>query len=457
TYFDLLPYEWLAGNTKTAFAAPNNIVLTTDRAKLYFPKSHPTELIGKVIMRDTTQLVVSGVVKSLPFPSSFNAQVFMPIPEQEWSNHDWLGMNSNHTLYVKAKNQAYLQRLLDVVHKRYKETAYEEHATLGVKIQFGAFPLVDKHFERQYDPEGISADKKVIYGLIAIGGFLLILACINYINLSTAQVPQRAKEIGIRKTLGARPVSLTANFIVETLCITFCALLLSGPLVLFFQRVFPELMPNGIEHFDNSLPVGIFLLGLILLISFFAGLYPAYLINKVRSIETLKGRVETKIKGTRLTLRRSLIVFQFIIAQFFIVSALIIEQQLDYTLRSDLGFVHDAIVNIRMPYKSYQNNDVDPFLYKQALKKYPEIAGIAMGHAPQSDNHWGNLYYYTAGTGRIQLHIPRKYIDNDYLNLYQIVLLAGRNTHHTHTMRNVMVNGTALNALGLSSPEQIIS
>ncbi|MBD1427216.1 ABC transporter permease [Sphingobacterium arenae] len=456
TYFDLLPYEWLAGNTKTAFAAPNNIVLTTDRAKLYFPKSHPTELIGKVIMRDTTQLVVSGVVKSLPFPSSFNAQVFMPIPEKEWSNHDWLGMNSNHTLYVKAKNQASLQRLLDVVHKRYKETAYEEHATLGVKIQFGAFPLVDKHFERQYDPEGISADKKVIYGLIAIGGFLLILACINYINLSTAQVPQRAKEIGIRKTLGARPVSLTANFIVETLCITFCALLLSGPLVLFFQRVFPELMPNGIEHFDNSLPVGIFLFGLILLISFFAGLYPAYLINKVRSIETLKGRVETKIKGTRLTLRRSLIVFQFIIAQFFIVSALIIEQQLDYTLRSDLGFVHDAIVNIRMPYKSYQNNDVDPFLYKQALKKYPEIAGIAMGHEPQSDNHWGNLYYYTADTGRIQLHIPRKYIDNDYLNLYQIELLAGRNIQQTDTMRNVMVNETALKVLGLSSPEQII-
>ncbi|SFS92711.1 ABC transporter permease [Sphingobacterium wenxiniae] len=456
SYFDLLPYEWLAGNAKTAFADPNNVVLTTDRAKVYFPKSDPADIVGKVIMRDTTQLVVSGVVKNLPFPSSFNAQVFMPIPEKQWSDHNWMGMNSNHTLYVKAKNKSSLQHLLDVAHKRYKETAAEEHLAMGAKVQFGSFPLVNKHFERQHDTDGSSADIKVIYGLIAIGGFLLILACINYINLSTAQVPQRAREIGVRKTLGARPVSLTANFMVETLFITSFALLLSWPLVSLFQTIFPEFMPKGIDRFDNSLIVGIFLFGLLILISFFAGLYPAYLINRVRAVETLKGKVETKIKGTRLTLRKSLIVFQFIIAQFFIVSALIIGQQLDYTLKADLGFVHDAIVNVRMPYKSYQNSDVDPFLYKQALEKYPEIAGIALGHEPQSNNHWGNLYYFTADTGRIQLHAPRKYIDKDYIDLYQIELLAGRNILQTDTMRDILVNEATLKALGLQAPEQII-
>lgn len=455
-YFELLPYEWLAGNAETAFSTPNNVVLTEDRAKIYFPKNKPTDLIGKVIMGDTTQLVVSGVVKNLPFPSSFNAQVFMPIPEKEWSNHNWLGMNSNHILFVKTKNQASLRHLLDIAHKRYKETAYEEHAAMGFQVQFEPFPLKEKHFERQYDTEGSSTDKKVLYGLIAIGGFLLILACINYINLSTAQVPQRAKEIGIRKTLGARPLYLTANFLVETLCITTFALLLSWPLVSLFQKIYPEFMPNGIDHFDNSLIVGAFLLGLVILVSFLAGLYPAYLINKVRSIETLKGKVETKIKGTRLTLRKSLIVFQFIIAQFFIVSALIIGQQLDYTLKADLGFTHDALVNIRMPYKSYQNSDVDPFLYKHALEKHPEIAGIAMGHEPQSNNHWGSLYYFTADTGRVQLSTPRKYIDKDYIDIYQIELLAGRNIQQTDTMRDILINEAALKALGLQSPEQAI-
>ncbi|WP_028298186.1 ABC transporter permease [Olivibacter sitiensis] len=456
TYFDLLPYEWIAGNAKTAFAAPNNVVLTEERAKVYFPKTRTADLIGKAIMGDTTQLVVSGVVKNLPFPSSFNAQVFMPIPEKEWSNHNWLGMNSNHILYVKAKNQASLKHLLDLAHKRYQETAYEQHAAMGFKVQFASFPLINKHFERQYDTEGTSTDKKVMYGLIAIGGFLLILACINYINLSTAQVPQRAKEIGIRKTLGARPIYLTANFLAETLCITLFALLLSWPSVSFFQKIYPEFIPKGIHHFDNGLIVGIFLIGLVILVSLFAGLYPAYLINKVRSIETLKGKVETKIKGTRLTLRKSLIIFQFIIAQFFIVSAMIIGQQLDYTLKADLGFSHDALVNIRMPYKSYQNSDVDPFLYKRALEKRPEIAGVAMGHEPQSNNHWGNIYYFTADTGRIQLSTPRKYIDKDYIDVYQIELLAGRNIQQTDTMRDILINEAALEALGLQSPEQAI-
>jgi putative ABC transport system permease protein len=455
-YFRLLPYEWIAGNAETAFLQPNNIVLTEERAQQYFPKNNITELLGKVILADTTQFVVSGIVKKLSFPSSFNAQVFLPIPEKDWNNHNWSGMNSNHTLYIKTKNQASLDHLLGTVRKRYQETAAEEHAKLGAKVYFTSFPLKDKHFEQQFDTGGGSIDKKVLYGLVMIGGFLLILACINYVNLSTSQMPQRAKEIGVRKTLGASPLYLTANFLIETLCTVLLALLLSWPIVELFRRIYPEFIPSEMEQFNNNWIVVLFLFILVLLVSLLSGLYPSYLVNKVRSIDTLKGKIETKIKGTRFSLLKALIVFQFVIAQFFVVGALIIGQQLDFTLHTDLGFEHDAVVNIRMPYKSYQNADVDPFLYKQALSKYPEIAGIAMGHEPQNQNHWGNLYYFTADTGQVQLSTPRKYIDKDYVDLYKIELLAGRNIQQSDTMRDILINEAALHALGLKEPEQAV-
>lgn len=455
-YFQLLPYEWVAGNAETAFFQPNNLVLTEERARQYFPKNSSTELLGKVIVADTTQFVVSGVVRKLSFPSSFNAQVFMSIPDKEWHNQNWSGMNSNHTLYVKTKNQASLKRLLSMVIQRYQETAAKEHEKLGAKINFTSSPLKDKHFEKQFDTEGSSINKKVLYGLVMIGGFLLILACINYVNLSTSQMPQRAKEIGVRKTLGASPLYLTANFLVETLFTVLLALLLSWPIVELFRRIYPEFIPSGMEQFNNNWIVVLFLFILVLLVSLLGGLYPSYLINKVRSTDTLKGKIETKIKGTRFSLLKALIVFQFVIAQFFVVGALIIGQQLDFTLQKDLGFAHDAIVTIRMPYKSYQDADVDPFLYKQALSKYPEIANIALGHEPQNNSHWGDIYYFAADTGQVQLHAPRKYVDKDFVDLYHIELLAGRNIQQTDTMREVLINESTLKPLGISSPEQAV-
>lgn len=455
-YFDLLPYEWIAGHASTAFLDPHNVVLTENRAKIFFPDNHPSKLIGKTIIADTTQLVISGVVKNLAFPSSFPAEVFIPRRDKEWHDDNWHGMNSNHILYVRTENEGSLNHLLGVAQKRYDEVAAKDHAKYGSTIMFRSFPLADKHFYPQINSDGLSANIKVLYGLIAIGGFLLLLACINYINLSTAQVPQRAKEIGIRKTLGAKPGYLTANFLMETTSITLFALLLSWPLVGLFRRIYPEFIPSEMLNFDQTGLVILFLIALIMVISLLAGLYPAYLINKVRSVDTLKGKLETKIKGTRVTLRKSLIVFQFIIAQFFIVGALIIGQQLNFTLKKDLGFTHEAIVTIQMPYKSYQDADVDPFLYKHSLEKYPEIAGIAMGHEPQSNNYWGSAYYFSADTGQVQLMTPRKYIDQDFVALYQIELLAGRDIQQTDTLRDVLINESALQNLGLSSPEQAI-
>ncbi|PVH26168.1 ABC transporter permease [Sphingobacterium corticibacter] len=455
SYFQLLPYEWISGNAQTAFQHPKSMVLTESKAKMLFPKDDISSILGRVVMADTAQYVVSGVVKNLSFPSSFQAQVFMPVRDAEWKP-EWNSRNSAHLLFVKTKNAASLQFLLDAGQKRHQEIAGEAAAKFGYTSKFASMPLVEKHFNTKYNIDGLVAEKKVIYGLIAIGGFLLTLACINYINLSTAQVPQRAKEIGIRKTLGARPLSLTFDFLLETCCICLLSLFLSWPIVVLFRNLYPEFLPAGMEAYSNPWIIAAFLLILTLVITVFAGLYPSYLINKLRVIETLKGKVETRIQGTKLTLRKGLIVFQFIIAQFFIVGALIMAYQLNFTLTKDMGFSHDAVVTVRMPYKSYQNSDVDPALYKQALQKYPEIVKIAQGHEPQNQNHWGNIYDFAADTGRVQFNTPLKYIDKDFIDLYEIELLAGRNLKQTDTIHDVLINEAGIKALGLQSANDAI-
>ncbi|MFD2743775.1 MULTISPECIES: ABC transporter permease [Sphingobacterium] len=455
SYFELLPYEWIAGNAKTAFNHPKNIVLIESKAKTLFPKDDISSILGRVVLADTTQFVVSGIVKDLSFPSSFQAQIFLPVQDSEWKP-EWNSRNSAHLLYVKTANKASLQHLLRAGQKRYQEIAGEANAKHGYTSNFVSMPLAEKHFNTDYDIDGLVANKKVIYGLIAIGAFLLILACINYVNLSTAQVPQRAKEIGIRKTLGARPLSLTFDFLLETFCICLLSLLLSWPIVSLFRNLYPEFLPAGMDSYSNTWIIAAFLLVLTVIITVLAGLYPSYLINQLRVIETLKGKLETRIQGTKLTLRKGLIVFQFIIAQFFIVGALIMAYQLNFTLTKDLGFSHDAVVTVRMPFKSYHNADVAPALYKQALEKHPEIAKIARGHEPQNQNHWGNTYSFAADTGRVRFNTPLKYIDEDFIDLYEIELLAGRNLKQTDTIYDVLINESGLNALGLRSPNEAI-
>lgn len=246
------------------------------------------------------------------------------------------------------------------------------------------------------------------------------------------------------------------SFLVETFCITLLALFLSWPIVTIFKHIYPEFVSSSIDQYTNPWLLSLFLFGLILFITLVSAIYPAFLINRVRSIDTLKGKVDHKIKGTQLSLRKALIVFQFIIAQFFIVCALIMGKQLDFTVHTDLGFSHYAVVNITMPTKSYQHGDVNPFLYKQALQKHPEIAGVALGHEPLNSSYWGNVYYLKVDTGRVQLNTPRKYIDQDYIDLYEIELLAGKNIQFSDTMREILINESALKALGLKNPNDAI-
>jgi len=459
SYFEMIPYKWLTGNLKNALDAPDKVVLTQSRAQQYFPNVPVQSLLGKTIVyNDTLSIVVSGVVEDLDYPNSFDAQEFFSVSSQDLANDNWNGRSSDDLLYVKLEKGGTSSPVLKHINAINESHNGEDFKKYNYKSWYEFLPLADKHFAVEYGSNTRTANKKVLYGLIGIAVFLLALACINYINLSTAQIPQRAKEIGIRKTLGSTPAKLINRFLGETLMITLLAIALSFLFSFLAFRLFSDFIPEGMQDFVNYKGMVAFSVLLIAVVTILSGIYPAWLITRVQTVNVLKGHVEKTSGGIRFNLRKSLIVFQFVVAQIFIISAVIIGQQLRYSLNKDLGFNHMAVLTIDVPYKILTDEHFTgkQFVLKQELEKHPEITAVALGDLPMSDNMIATILVYQSDTGRIQQQVMFKNADTDFIDLYNIPLLAGHNLQESDTTREYIINEATLKAFGFPTPESAI-
>lgn len=458
-YFETIGYKWLAGKSEDALSKPNQVVLTASRAAQYFPKKAPSEIIGQtIIYNDTLVTTVSGIVADLDYLNSFPPQEFFNLTSEELNNTDWTSLSSNELLFIKLKKDAVPETILSQLNglnTKINQEIFKQHRFTS---SFNFLPLIDKHFAVHFGAHTRTASKTVLYGLIAIAGFLLALACINYINLTTAHLPQRSKEIGIRKTLGGNPASIIRSYLLETFVISLFAVLLSLIFTFFAIRAFSDFIPAGMNDFNNYPAMLLFSLSIITVITLIAGLYPSWLATKVQTVQVLKGDAKQTINGYPLNLRKALIVFQFVIAQIFVICAIIIGQQLKYTLDKDLGFKHEAILTVEIPHKLQQDSlfQDSQFVLKQRLTQHPEIAAVSLGDLPMIDRMTAWLMDYRGKNGTIQKQVMFKNIDNNYLDLYQIPLLAGRNIQLTDTVRELLINETALKAFGFSHAEDAI-
>lgn len=325
---------------------------------------------------------------------------------------------------------------------------------------YETLPLAEKHFAEKFGAQTRTANKMVLNGLMIVGGFLLLLACINYINLSTALLPQRAKEIGIRKTLGSGVKELVLRFMGETLVVTLLAALLSLGLAWFAVKLFSDFLPEGIFDYMNYPAMILFMLVLVAVVSLFSGLYPAWLSARVNTVNVLKGMTDKVVGSNRISLRKGLIIFQFFVAQVFIIGALIMNQQLRFMLHKDLGFNKDAVITVTVPYRVWKDSVFKDkqFVLKNELSKNTAIAGVALGKRPMEGGMVGWVLDYSDGKGGEDLHhtVNVKYGDTDYLHLYGFHLLAGRNFNAADTANEIVVNQQTLKAFGIKSPRDAL-
>ncbi|WP_293946426.1 MULTISPECIES: ABC transporter permease [unclassified Sphingobacterium] len=452
-YFKLVPYKWIVGNPNTALKNNNEIILTASRARQYFTDADLKSLLGKTMQYDDQLLTVTGVVADLDYPSSFISKEFIRVTPNPQEAENWENSSSNFHVYVKLTENGSPAQVIGAATKKFNEMVGDKFKQHNITAGYELAPLTGLHFNKFVLN---SSDKQVMFGLIGIAAFLLILASINYINLTTARVPARAREIGIRKTLGEQPRHLTLSFIKETFFTCLFGLLFSWPLVKIFELTFSSYLPQNINAYSDGLSVFVFLLGLIILLTLISSLYPAYLINKVHVVEAIKIHAADKISFGSISLRKILIVFQFVIAQAFVVLTVIMGLQLQHALHSNVGFQDDAVITLKLPYKKAEDSGKSPFLLKELLQKYPEIDQVSLGHLPMNNDQWGNNIMMQSDTGQILVNMPFKYIEENYLDVFQMKLLAGRPLKLSDTTSGILINQKAISKFGFKTPVEAL-
>lgn len=468
TYFSMIPYRWIAGNRSTSLLAPENVVLTESRAKQYFPNKNPADILNKTITYysygDTVQRTVTGIVADLKTPTEFTAKEFCSLPTKAYALAAWTNTNGSDKLYLQLKEGTNAGKILKQVDNlsaaKRKEFEQGRPDNPEYKRWYQLLPLKESHFSTYINEYNVrKASKPVLYGLMGIALFLLVLACINYINMSVAAIPQRAKEIGVRKTLGSSKTQLIGQFLCETIITTLSAGILSYFISLFGFWLLKDIIPPGVEPLSNILQLTAFIIIVVIVVALLAGIYPGWLITRVKAINIFRNTSFNYKKANGFSLQKALIVFQFVIALVFITSALIVGNQLHYALKSDMGFNKDAVVLINVPWK-YVNDEKykdKQFTLLTELKSIPGIQKISLGVEPMTNDFSSSQYEYAQeGKEPIKKQVFRKWVDTAYFNLYGMKLLAGRNLHASDTTNEFVINETAVHAFGFKSPQDAI-
>jgi putative ABC transport system permease protein len=461
-YFEFIPYPWLAGSPISALDRPNQVVLTESRARIYFPDQDLSQVVGQTLVYDDSiKVKVTGIVKDLEQNTDFTFKEFISFPtylsrlKNEHDYDSWGSVSSSLQFFVKlspSEKPADIEKKMADIRSKNVQNQY-------LKTTNYLQPLTDIHFNASYDNFGQRrASKPTLYGLLAVAGFLLLLGCINFINLATAQATQRAKEIGIRKTMGGSKAQLMLQFMMETGLLTLLAGVLSVILAPFILRFFSGFIAPEIKFNIMGDPqIIFFLIGLLLVVTLLAGTYPSIILARYNPALVLKNLGANRFgPGGKVWLRKTLTVTQFAIAQFFIIAALVVAKQISYSLHLEMGFRKDAIINFQTPY-NFANPDRKQFILLEKLKSIPGIEQISLaGPPPASTNRTISTLSFHRDEKDIETSVEMKDADTSYIQLYQLKLLAGRNLRQSDTVSEFLVNLSCLKALGYSHPEDIV-
>lgn len=462
-YFSLFnSYTWLAGSA-TPLDAPYHTVLTKSRAATYFPGLHPNEVIGKTITyNDSLNAIVSGIVSDPPANTDLNWNEFVSISTLAHMStryadpNEWGNFTDASECFFELAPGIQPAAIDSQLVRLWKKHAVD--AGPGNSYNWRLQPLSDLHFNPFYTPfYHRTAHKPTLYGLMLVAAFLLTLGCINFINLTTANASRRAREIGVRKTFGSSRSQLLLQFLGETFLLTVLSLTLSLALTPWLLRAFSAFIPPDL-HFDLFHQPGLwlFIILLTLTVTLLAGLYPSWILARLQPIRVLRNQPVAGTTTRRAVLRKTLTVFQFTIAQAFIIATIIVGHQLHYSLTADLGFKKDAIVNLETPFTA-DAADNKRFLLLDRIRNLPGItrAGIG-GIAPASEYPNTGEFSYANGAQKRDMQLEFRDGDSNYIRIYHLRLLAGRNLRPSDSSTELIINRSLCTFLGFKNPADAI-
>jgi putative ABC transport system permease protein len=452
-FFNIFNFPFLAGNPKTALSEINTAVVTQETAEKYFGDWHTA--IGKFIKYDNDKdkvCKVTGVLKNIPSNTDFPLQVVLSFKttkgedgSTDWANED----GSLNTYVVLPKNMSSRQfdNDLKTFVKKYMPAEYTNH---GYILQ----PLSNIHYESEFGTyRGSTFSKALITALSLIGLFLLIIACINFINLATAQAVNRSKEVGVRKVLGSSKNQLIIQFLSETFLITLASVVLAIVLAFIALPVLNYLLHISLE-IQLGFPFIAFLSSLIIIVTFLSGFYPAIVLSGFNPIKVLKSKFTSK-NAAGLSMRRVLVVFQFTVAQTLIIGTLIVVSQMNFFQNASMGFDKDAIVMVPLPGDSARLSKMDAL--KTQLRQLAGIKNVSISSfSPMDQAGWDGDFKFDNAGKKSDFNPDFKWADADYFKTFNIQFIAGRPYYPADTVNGFVVNEMMVKKLGFINPEDIL-
>ena len=450
-FFGIFNFPFLAGDSKTALSELNTAVLTQETAEKYFGDWHTA--VGKFIKYENNKVCkVTGVLKNIPANTDFPLQVVLSFrtSDGEDGSTDWVSQDGSlNSFVVLPKNMSASQFNNDLKTFVKKHTP-AEYANQGYILQ----PLSDIHYDSRFGTyRGSTFSKELITALGLIGLFLLIIACINFINLATAQAVNRSKEVGIRKVLGSSKKQLIIQFLSETFLIT----LASVGIAIVFAFIALPLLNNLLDillEIQLSFRLITFLFSIVIIVTFLSGFYPAIVLSGFNPITVLKSKFTSKTTGG-FSMRRVLVVFQFAVAQTLIIGTLIVVSQMNYFQNASTGFDKDEIVMVPLPNDSARLFKADAL--KIQLLQQAGIKNVSIStFSPMDNAGWGGDFKFDNAVKKSGFNPNFKWADADYFKTYNIQFVAGRPYYPADSVNGFVVNEMMVKKLGIKNPDDIL-
>ena len=473
-FLTMFTFPLLAGDPNTALQEPKTVVLTEELARkvFSFKGSDLSQLLNKLIKigRDSKPFKLTGIAKNTPGNSHLKFNLLISyqtiIKEYQWTQADYDFTDSDFWHYIRLKPGTDYKKL-QAKFPAFSQKHFEGNKISGSDEKFYLQPLSKAHLYSDFEYEiGQTASATVVWGLLIIAGFIILIAWVNYINLSTARSIERAKEVGIRKVVGSLRKQLISQFMTESLLMNLFSLFLAFGLVFLLQSSFNRLLQSNLSIsylFAKGLSGYTILIGLLLTFAFgiFAsGFYPAFVLSAFKPIQVLKGNYRGSGKG--ILLRKALVIGQFGITVALMIGSFVVYRQINFMNKTSLGFNMDQLVIIRPPvltkWDSTFINKTNQF--KEEVKKLALVKGAATSWSVPGGELGRSFNVRQADSGSTARNTVRHTgIDYDFLPLYEVKLISGRNflpSDHNEDftkLHNIIINQSASNILGFSSPD----
>jgi putative ABC transport system permease protein len=459
TLFDVFTLPLVAGDAKTALNDPTSIVISEVAAKKYFGT---TAAVGQTIkLTDNREFRVTGVMKEIPKQSHFNYDFFLPLHTQESRDNSWL--SHNFPTYIVLKEGADPKKLeaqFDGLVNKYVgpqatallNASFDDLKKSGNYVRYNLMPLTKIYLNSNKVAEmGPRGNMQYIYIFSAIAIFILLIACVNFMNLSTARSSNRAKEVGVRKVLGSEKKSLVFQFLSESIFISAISLLLA-------LAIAQALLPTFNAIAGKEIEIGFFqkpwllpsLVLLMLLVGVLAGSYPSFYLSSFQPIAVLKGKLAGGFKSSWL--RSSLVVFQFAISIVLIVGTVVIYSQLKFIRSKNLGFSRDQVLVVQ----GGDALDEKARTFKNEVKALKGVDGVTMtGFLPTGGYRNDSPLFSDASLDqKSAVSMQNWYVDEDYVPTLQMQMVKGRNfsSQMLTDSNGIVINEAAAKMLPFTEP-----